>query len=307
MPVSKNETAAVVVTYNRSAILKENIKCLLNQKGTQCDIYIIDNASTDSTFETVKSFSDSRVHYFNTGSNLGGAGGFEFGMKQAVEDGYKFVWLMDDDTLPAETSLDELFRAGEKLNDKWGALSSAVYWTDGSVCNMNRQKPTLFSRIKDEDLRRSEAFRVIQASFVALLIKSEIVYVVPSSRTVHAMKNNARANFALDDPERMSRYKYLFRNDVHCYSQYGLKGYLYLIIKFSFNALNVILRSRGKKLEKLKILINGFKEGISFRPVRKYAYRGGGHKYRAVSLTAVIILDVRVFAYRDFYGEALAA
>ena len=300
LPAGKNETAAVVVTYNRSAILKENINCLLNQKGTQCDIYIIDNASTDSTYETVKSFSDSRVHYFNTGSNLGGAGGFEFGMKQAVEDGYKFVWVMDDDTLPAETSLDELFSAGEKLKGKWGALSSAVYWTDGSVCNMNRQKPTLFSRIKDEDLQRNEAFRVLQASFVSLLIKSEVIkeiglpygeyfiwtddleytlrmssrnheiYVVPSSRTIHAMKNNARPNFALDDPERMSRYKYLFRNDVHCYSQYGLKGYLYLFVKFSFNALNVLIRSRGQKLEKLKILVSGYKEGISFSPERKH-------------------------------------
>ena len=100
-----NDTAAVVVTYNRCEMLRQNIECLLNQKDAVCDIYVIDNASTDPTRETVESFTDERVHYFNTGANLGGAGGFEWGVRQAVRDGYKYVWLMDDDTLPSDTAL----------------------------------------------------------------------------------------------------------------------------------------------------------------------------------------------------------
>lgn len=311
MPISKNETAAVVVTYNRSAILKENIKCLLNQKGTQCDIYIIDNASTDSTFETVKSFCDSRVHYFNTGSNLGGAGGFEFGIKHAVEDGYKFVWVMDDDTLPAETSLDELFRAGEKLNGKWGALSSAVYWTDGSVCKANRQKKSLFSFVSDDEIKHNEPVRLVMASFVSLFVKSEVIhdvglplgeyfiwtddyeftgrisrkynlYLIPKSKVVHAMRKNRKINLAEEKSERIGRFKHVYRNDVHCYRQCGISGRIYLAGKFLYTLLNVLFYSEDRKLEKIRIMFNGFKEGFSFSPEVKYVnhVNGGGGQQR---------------------------
>ena len=40
------------------------------------------------------------VKYINTGSNLGGAGGFSFGIKQAVQQKYEYLWIMDDDTMP---------------------------------------------------------------------------------------------------------------------------------------------------------------------------------------------------------------
>lgn len=39
------------------------------------------------------------IFYFNTGRNLGGAGGFNFGVRKAYEAGYDYIWLMDDDTI----------------------------------------------------------------------------------------------------------------------------------------------------------------------------------------------------------------
>ncbi len=47
-------TAAVVVTYNRKELLKENIERLLAQSMQKClDVVIIDNASTDGTREYI--------------------------------------------------------------------------------------------------------------------------------------------------------------------------------------------------------------------------------------------------------------
>ena len=330
--MTQNDIAAVVVTYNRCELLRKNIECLLNQKGTQCDIYVIDNASTDQTQDMVRSFTDSRVHYFNTGGNLGGAGGFEWGMRQAAEDGYRLLWLMDDDTLPSPSALHELIEAGAKLGDNWGALSSAAYWVDNSVCNMNRQKPTLFSHVKDSDIMNRELIPVIQASFVSLLLKSEAVreiglpygeyfiwtddleytlrlsqhhkiYVVPKSSVVHAMKDNRRPNFAVDAPDRLARYRYLYRNDVHCYSQYGLQGWIYLAVKFTYTALNVLLHSKGHKLEKLGVLVNGFKEGFSFRPELRRITDGGGGQQNNFLVVAVVC----VYRLQDSCNEELEA
>ena len=78
--------AAVVVTYNRKQLLKECIEALLAQKAKHLRIFIIDNASTDGTEEYVKGLIDGeRVVYLNTGENLGGAGGFCFGIKEAMK------------------------------------------------------------------------------------------------------------------------------------------------------------------------------------------------------------------------------
>ena len=104
-----NKVAAVVVTYNRIDLLKQCVEALLKQKYP-CDILLVNNNSVDGTeewaLELVNKFDN--IKYQNTGANLGGAGGFNYGMRWAVEAGYEFVWVMDDDCLPKENCL-ELF------------------------------------------------------------------------------------------------------------------------------------------------------------------------------------------------------
>ena len=48
---------------------------------------------------------------------------------------------------------------------------------------------------------------------------------------IDAMKSNVKANIATDDISRMDRYRYLYRNDVHCYRQFGFMGWMYIYMK----------------------------------------------------------------------------
>lgn len=92
--------AAVVVTYNRKELLKEAIDALLMQSVAEADVLVVDNASTDGTKDYIADYIDQgQIIYINTGENLGGAGGFNFGMRKACEAGYKYVWIMDDDAI----------------------------------------------------------------------------------------------------------------------------------------------------------------------------------------------------------------
>ena len=136
-----NKVAAVVVTYNRIELLKECIKALQQQIYT-CDILIVDNASTDGTEEYINKIKKDydNLHYKNTGDNIGGAGGFNFGMRWAVEAGYEYVWVMDDDCLPYADALEKLIETDETLKGNYGWLASAVLWKDGHECKMNRVK-----------------------------------------------------------------------------------------------------------------------------------------------------------------------
>ena len=80
-------------------------------------------------------------NYHNTGKNLGGAGGFHIGIKLAVESGYDYVWIMDDDCIVHNDSLTALLSASENLNDNFGYLSSQVLWQDNTPCKMNTNNP----------------------------------------------------------------------------------------------------------------------------------------------------------------------
>lgn len=93
------KVCGVVVTYNRKDLLLRNIESLLAQTYP-LDILIYDNASTDGTADYLKEkgmLSLSNVIYVRSDANLGGAGGFCNGEKEALKRNYDYIWLMDDD------------------------------------------------------------------------------------------------------------------------------------------------------------------------------------------------------------------
>ena len=290
-----NGVAAVVVTYNRKTLLCRCLEAVLGQRGVACDVLVIDNASTDGTGQMVQEHFGScdRVSYLSTGRNLGGAGGFQTGVREALRRGYDRLWLMDDDTIPGPSALAELVRAGAGRED-WGFLVSAAYWTDGSVCRMNIPKRTIFRHVGEEAYRGGPT-PVVMCSFVSLFLRAEAVkevglpigeyfvwtddyeftgrlsarypcYMVPASKVTHAMRRHTRVDFATDDADRLERYKYLYRNDVHCYRRYGLRGWAYILLKDLYTAGNILLRSQGNRGEKLRVLYRGFASGLRFSP-----------------------------------------
>ena len=100
----------VVVTYNRYELLKECLDSLINQTILNT-ILIVDNASTDGTQNRIEEdgyLSNSQIIYKKLTINSGGAGGFHFGVKYALENNYDYVWLMDDDAEPELNALELL-------------------------------------------------------------------------------------------------------------------------------------------------------------------------------------------------------
>lgn len=141
MKNKSKEVAVVVVTYNRKELLKEALNALVEQNYNNIKVIIADNASTDGTKEYIADvLKDKRFLYFNTGANLGGAGGFNFGMKKAVELGADYIWIMDDDCIVHKDSLESLLNFAKEQNDDFGYLSSVVRWKDGSICKMKDRK-----------------------------------------------------------------------------------------------------------------------------------------------------------------------
>ena len=201
---------------------------------------------------------------------------------------------MDDDTFVEENALQAFMDTDKDLKGNWGFLSSVAYWTDGNICRMNIQKRNIFKHIGKKEYAMKYA-PIKMCSFVSLLVKTKVIkevglpigeyfiwtddyeftgriskkypcYVVPESRVVHAMKRHTRVDFATDSTDRMERYHYIYRNDVHCYRQYGVLGWLYIISKNMYTVLNILLHSKEAKGKKIRIVIKGMIEGIHFQP-----------------------------------------
>lgn len=287
-----NNIAAVVVTYNRRELLAENIRRLLAQ-SRPADIIVIDNNSTDDTRARIEPLiAEGRITYINTGENLGGAGGFAFGINEAVCRGYEYVWVMDDDCMPTEDALDRLMAADAALGGNYGFLSGRAIWKDGSPCVMNVQRRTLTRPLGKFD---KDVVPVVMASFVSLLVKSSVVrevglpikeffiwtddweftrrisrkypcYAVADSIVVHMSRANIGANIASDSADRLDRYEYLYRNDVYLYSREGIKGFLYECARLTVHFFKILLTARGDRRKRIAIMLRGTKRGLKFKP-----------------------------------------
>jgi rhamnopyranosyl-N-acetylglucosaminyl-diphospho-decaprenol beta-1,3/1,4-galactofuranosyltransferase len=126
--------AAVVVTFNRKALLVECIAALLAQTHPLARIYIIDNASSDGTRDLLDKqdfMHDPRITYVGLAENIGGAGGFNHGMGLALADGYEWMWVMDDDAEALPDALEKLVTHIPQGSERPAPLTSEKRHPDG--------------------------------------------------------------------------------------------------------------------------------------------------------------------------------
>lgn len=123
---------AITVTYNRTRTLERCLQALLAQSRPVDKILVVDNRSNEDESRKVRELASQaeKIHLIELEENLGGAGGFEAGMRETLKiwnpDWY---WLMDDDAYPREDCLEKLLAHGEELPDA-GGLCPAIYGID---------------------------------------------------------------------------------------------------------------------------------------------------------------------------------
>lgn len=294
-----NKCADIIVTYNRLELLKENIEALLNQTYTEHDILIINNASTDNTENYVLGLTDKRIKYYNTGKNLGGAGGFSYGIEKAIELGYKYAWIMDDDSIPKKEALYSLINKAEMLSNKFSFLASMVYWTDNKIFPMNL--PTFkYKKNLKKNLQILSDYKLIEinsCSFVGCFInieyakkialpiseffiygddveytsrlsKEEKAYFDIESLIIHKAPSNKGADIATAPKERIQRFYLQSRNGVYiARKNHKMFERLLRIIKRFFE---ILLKAPDNKLIRIWMLIKGSFAGLYFNPELKY-------------------------------------
>ena len=248
------KVAALVVTYNRKALLVECLDAILAQEFIPATIVVVDNASTDGTdtlfAEGGELTSIPGLHYFRMAENLGGAGGFKEGVKRCMEAGCDWIWLMDDDCIAKPDTLSELVSAlpaAGKLGGEVSFLASSVYGPAGEPMNVPGvdMRPTA-NGYADWYAGLADGLVEIElATFVSLLINARAVemlglpvgsffiwgddteyttrlthnygpaYMVGKSTVLHKRTNAKRLDIQNEsDPARIANFHLLYRNSL---------------------------------------------------------------------------------------------
>ena len=85
--IDARDVTAVVVTYNRLPLLRRCLAALQAQTVQGLRVLVVDNASADGTAEYLKTLAMPGLVCRILTENLGGAGGFAYGMQAAAELG----------------------------------------------------------------------------------------------------------------------------------------------------------------------------------------------------------------------------
>ena len=103
---------AVVVTYRRQQMIEACLNGLLRQTRPPDHIVVVENASGDGTLEFLRERFPT-VEVLPMTRNLGASGGFQVGVQRALELGYDWLWLFDDDCEAEPEALQKLLEGEE--------------------------------------------------------------------------------------------------------------------------------------------------------------------------------------------------
>ena len=140
---------ALVVTHNRKAQLRVTLESLLAELVDV--IVVVNNASTDGTGDLLREIADPRLHVITLARNMGGAGGFEAGLR-AVRTRFDPAWcvVMDDDARPYPGTFARFqSQSADLVNAGFEAIAAGVFYPDGRICEMNRPSRNPFWHFGD--------------------------------------------------------------------------------------------------------------------------------------------------------------
>lgn len=119
----------VVCNYNKKDYVLNCLKSLFEQTINDFDIYVVDNASTDGSAEAIKEKFGRQLILIENDENLGGSGGFNVGLREALKYDYEYIMCVDNDVYFDSHAVEELRNFMIEHKDV-GMVGSRAYFMD---------------------------------------------------------------------------------------------------------------------------------------------------------------------------------
>ena len=114
--MADHQIGVVTVTYNSANVLDGFFNSLTAQIFNNFVLYVVDNASSDTTLNSCRSANGIDIRLIENSINVGVAAANNQGVSAAISDGCTHILLLNNDTeFPAEL-FGELLSASERMN-----------------------------------------------------------------------------------------------------------------------------------------------------------------------------------------------
>jgi len=98
-----------ICNYNGGEYTINCIKSLQDQSIQNFDVYVVDNASTDGSVENINRTFGNFVTILQNAENLGGAGGFDRGLRYGIDHNYEFIAILDNDVVLDKYAIENMY------------------------------------------------------------------------------------------------------------------------------------------------------------------------------------------------------
>jgi GT2 family glycosyltransferase len=176
--------SVIVPTYNSWNTLRECIDSILKQAPRPFEVIVVDNASTDGTFERIQNSKFKNQNYnlklkiYRNEKNLGVTGGRNRGIKEASKKS-DYLFFFDHDMVADKKMLEELVKVAE-MDKSIGIVTPKIYyfsnrkkiWSSGTGINLWTGQ-ILFRG--GDDAGQYEKIEEVQVAPAAMLVKRQVI------------------------------------------------------------------------------------------------------------------------------------
>lgn len=273
------KVCAVIVTYNCTEFILDNIDSLKNQVD---HIVVVDNASNKVSRKILADMpSDCSITIINNEHNMGLGYALNQGLEFAKLNNFKFILTMDQDSVLCENAVFNMIAVLNR--DSTVGSVGPNYEFDKSMCDESHYYKVQYL-ITSGNLSYVDSI-ILAGGFnadlfidsidfdfsLALQDKGQQLAKVQNAYMRHKIGENEQAKFIFKTFTILShspvRYYYMYRNHVYIMKKYFLKNPTFCIKKQIFATIDLlqVIFVQNQSKEKISMILKGVKDGFKNR------------------------------------------
>ncbi|TYC99644.1 glycosyltransferase [Arthrobacter echini] len=165
----------VITTFNRAGHLDELLQSIARLDPLPGGVVVVDNASTDGTADVLAGAQlPCPLLIEHLPHNVGGAGGFAAGMTRALDEGARWLWLMDDDVVVLPAALASFHPWMQRYScihgRRYDAAGKPFFWQ-----HLLHESLGVHLPVRGDVFEDSPVFHTNVGCFEGMLVSSEVV------------------------------------------------------------------------------------------------------------------------------------